>query len=85
MAAQGIATASVQYRFAPDAKFPAQLNDVRSAVQYVVKDQARFKVDSKRIIWMGDQREGICLCWQVWKSRSSTPHDSSSTWRGRQT
>lgn len=58
MAAQGIATASVQYRFAPTAKFPAQLNDVRSAVQFVVKDQARFKVDRSRIIWMGGSAGG---------------------------
>ncbi len=54
----GVATASVQYRFAPDARFPSQLDDVRSALRFLLADAARFKVDPKRILWMGGSAGG---------------------------
>ncbi len=53
MAKRGIATISVQYRFAPAAKFPAQLNDVRQALEFVLADRERFPIDASRVLWMG--------------------------------
>lgn len=58
MAGIGVATASVQYRFAPDAKFPSQLDDLRGALRFLLADTDRFKVDSKRILWMGGSAGG---------------------------
>lgn len=58
MAGKGVATVSVQYRFAPDAHFPAQLEDIRSALQFVLADPGRFSVDPKRIMWMGGSAGG---------------------------
>lgn len=58
MAGKGVATVSVQYRFAPDSKFPAQLEDIRSALQFVLADRTRFPVDPKRVMWMGGSAGG---------------------------
>lgn len=58
MAKQGIATASVQYRLAPAAKFPAQTDDVRNALNFVLADPDRFRVDPRRILWMGGSAGG---------------------------
>lgn len=58
MAAMGVATASIQYRFAPLSKFPSQLNDVRAALQFLLADSARFHVDPQRILWMGGSAGG---------------------------
>jgi|GEM_PF-709788 len=58
MAGKGIATVSVQYRLAPAAKFPAQSQDLRNALNFVLADNARFRVDPKRVIWMGGSAGG---------------------------
>lgn len=58
MAKQGIATASVQYRLAPAAKFPAQTDDVRNALNFVLADPQRFRADPRRILWMGGSAGG---------------------------
>ena len=58
MAQKGIATAAIQYRFAPESRYPAQLNDIRNATKFVVSDRERFRVNSDRIIWMGGSAGG---------------------------
>ena len=58
MAGMGVATASVQYRFAPEAKFPAQLEDIRSALKFVLADSGKFRADAKRVLWMGGSAGG---------------------------
>ncbi|MBI1324141.1 alpha/beta fold hydrolase [bacterium] len=58
MAGKGVATVSVQYRLAPDAKFPVQLEDIRNALQFVLTDRKRFPVDPKRVMWLGGSAGG---------------------------
>jgi acetyl esterase/lipase len=58
MAGKGVATVSVQYRFAPAAKFPAQLHDIRNALKFVLADTSRFRIDPMRIMWMGGSAGG---------------------------
>ncbi len=58
MAAMGVATASVQYRFAPEAKFPAQLDDIRSALKFTLANPERFHADAQRVLWMGGSAGG---------------------------
>lgn len=53
MAKSGIASISVQYRFAPEAVFPAQQEDVLDALKFILKDKEKFRVDPKRVAWMG--------------------------------
>ncbi len=58
MAGKGIATVSVQYRLAPGAQFPAQLEDIRNALKFVLADRTRFPVDPKHVMWMGGSAGG---------------------------
>ncbi len=58
LAEKGIATVAVQYRFAPEAKFPAQLEDIQNAAKFVVEHNERFRIDPKRVIWMGGSAGG---------------------------
>lgn len=52
-AKSGIATISVQYRFAPKAKFPAQQEDVQDALKFILKDKKKYPIDSDRVAWLG--------------------------------
>ena len=58
VAQQGCAAASVQYRFAPEHPFPAQLDDVKDAVRYIREHAAEWKVDPDRIGVMGGSAGG---------------------------
>lgn len=53
MAKGGIASISVQYRFAPSAKFPAQQEDVLDALKFILKNKEQYHVDSDRVAWLG--------------------------------
>ncbi len=74
MAKRGIASISIEYRFAPAAKFPAQLNDVRKALDYVIADRERFPIDTSRVFGWVDRPEPIWHCWQAWKRTNATRH-----------
>lgn len=50
----GYAVASVNYRLADEAVFPAPLLDVRAAIRYLRANAARFEVDPGRIAAVGE-------------------------------
>lgn len=54
----GYAWFSVNYRLAPKHPFPAQTDDVESAVAYVKAHAAEFKVDKNRLVLMGASAGG---------------------------
>jgi alpha-L-fucosidase 2 len=54
----GFAWFSINYRLAPQYKFPAAANDVESAVRYVRANAAKYKVDIKRIALIGESAGG---------------------------
>ncbi len=58
LAQRGYASASIEYRLAPKYQFPAQLQDVRRAVQYLRAHAAELKVDPSRIAVIGDSAGG---------------------------
>jgi len=58
MAGKGVATVSVQYRLSTEAQFPAPIEDIRKALNFVLADHARFPVDPKRVMWMGGSAGG---------------------------
>ncbi|MGH8613250.1 MAG: alpha/beta hydrolase fold domain-containing protein, partial [Gammaproteobacteria bacterium] len=49
LAKLGYASASVQYRFAPKYKFPAQLDDVRAALAFLRAHAKEYNIDPARI------------------------------------
>lgn len=55
---RGYAWFSVNYRLAPKFPFPAQTDDVESAVAYIKAHAAEFKVDAKKLVLMGASAGG---------------------------
>ena len=54
LAAEGFVVASVEYRLAAEARFPAQLQDVRAALRFLKGKAARYGIDPARTaIWGG--------------------------------
>lgn len=52
-AARGIATISISYRLAGEAKFPAALDDVRRGLRWVRANAASLGIDPARLLLMG--------------------------------
>jgi acetyl esterase/lipase len=50
----GFAVASINYRLAPDAVFPAQLLDAKAAIRYLRNEAAMYGLDPGRIAVMGE-------------------------------
>lgn len=53
LAAKGFATASVGYRLAPKDRFPAQIQDAKTAVRFLRANAAKYNIDPDRIGAMG--------------------------------
>ncbi|NEQ73825.1 MAG: alpha/beta hydrolase [Okeania sp. SIO2C9] len=58
IAAQGYSVIAIDYRHAPKYKFPAQIEDVRAALQYIQAHADNLKVDIERIAIMGRSAGG---------------------------
>jgi acetyl esterase/lipase len=52
IANRGYAVAAVEYRLSGEARFPAQLDDVREALRFLAANAARFGIDADRVaVW----------------------------------
>ncbi|MDK4808060.1 MAG: alpha/beta hydrolase [Novosphingobium aromaticivorans] len=52
LASRGFAVAAVSYRFSAEAKFPAQTEDIRSALAFLVANKQRWGIDPNRtFVW----------------------------------
>jgi len=58
LTASGIAIASIQYRLSGTARYPAQLDDCRAAVQWLRTNGARYGIDPRRIGASGESAGG---------------------------
>ncbi len=58
LATGGFATASVQYRLTPKHKFPAQLDDVISAIQFLAANKQKYRIDPDRVGLLGGSAGG---------------------------
>jgi len=58
VAAQGYVVASVGYRFSKEAPFPAQIQDVKSAIRWLRVHASQFNIDSSRAMTWGQSAGG---------------------------
>ncbi len=58
MAAQGYTVFAIAYRHAPRDRFPAQLDDVRSALSFIKEHSAEYDADPERIALLGRSAGG---------------------------
>lgn len=58
LTAGGIAWFSVDYRLAPEARYPACVEDVEAAVQFVRQHAPEYRIDPERIALSGDSAGG---------------------------
>ena len=49
LAGEGFVAASVSYRLAPQSKFPAQIQDVKTAVRFLRANAKKYKIDPNRV------------------------------------
>lgn len=54
LAAEGFVVASVEYRLSGEARFPAQLDDMRAAIRFLKANAGKYGIDPGRVaIWGG--------------------------------
>ena len=71
---KGFFCAAVQYRFADKAKWPAQLDDVQTAVRFLRAHASEYKIDPKRIGAVGGSAGGhLAQCLGVRDTRDPHP------------
>lgn len=58
MAAQGYSVIAIDYRHAPQYKFPTQLEDVQAALHYIQENADNLEVDTERMAIMGRSAGG---------------------------
>ncbi len=62
LASKGYAVVSIEYRLAPQHKFPAQIEDCREALVWIRKNAQRFRIDPRRIAGFGYSAGGHLVC-----------------------
>jgi acetyl esterase/lipase len=51
---EGYAVASVDYRLSPEAKFPAQIHDIKAAIRFLRGHSSQWHVSSHKVVIAGD-------------------------------
>ena len=62
LAGHGFTVMSIDYRLAPQFKFPAQLEDCREAVRFMRREAARYKIDPAHLGGCGYSAGGHLVC-----------------------
>ena len=62
LASHGYTVMSIDYRLAPQFKFPAQLDDCRDAVRFMRREAARYKIDPRHVGGCGYSAGGHLVC-----------------------
>ncbi len=58
LVAEGYAVASVDYRLSTEAKFPAQIHDLKAAIRFLRSHGPEWKLPTKKILIAGDSAGG---------------------------
>jgi len=53
LAENGFVAASIEYRLAPAARHPAQVEDIRAAIRFLRANAVRWNIDRARVVLMG--------------------------------
>lgn len=70
----GYAVASLDYRFSSEAKFPAQLDDCQTALQFLISNAAKFGIDPKHLVITGESAGGHLAALLAMQARSADSH-----------
>lgn len=62
LASRGMACFAIDYRLAPEHKFPAQIDDCRAAVRWIRTHAAEYRVDPDRLGAIGYSAGGHLVC-----------------------
>jgi acetyl esterase len=68
----GYAWFSINYRLAPQFKFPADADDVESAIRFVRANAAKYKVDPNRIALIGESAGGHLVSYEGARNRADS-------------
>jgi acetyl esterase/lipase len=68
----GFAWFSVNYRLAPQYKFPADADDVEAAIRFVKANAVKYKVDPRRIALIGESAGGHLVSYVGARNRAQT-------------
>ena len=71
----GFAVASINYRLSGEAKWPAQLDDCRSALSYLRAHAQEYDVDAKRMCIWGGSAGGHLVLMLALKNENPPPYD----------
>lgn len=58
LAKTGFTSASIEYRFEKEAKFPAQINDAADAINYLIQNAEKYKINPDKIGLFGGSAGG---------------------------
>jgi acetyl esterase/lipase len=72
LADAGFAWFSINYRLAPQFRFPADADDVESAIRFVKANAAKYKVDPKRIALIGESAGGHLVSYVGARNRTDS-------------
>lgn len=53
LAAQGYVIASIDYRLSGEAKYPAQIQDVKAAIRWLKQNASKYDIDPQRVLTWG--------------------------------
>ena len=81
-AAHGWATFSIDYRLAPASRFPAQVSDVQSALAWVRRNRARYRIDPQRVALLGASAGGNLAVLAALTSAPGTAPAAAVSWSG---
>ncbi|GAB5404940.1 MAG: hypothetical protein Aurels2KO_31710 [Aureliella sp.] len=55
---EGFAIASVEYRLSPEARFPAQVHDIKAAIRFLRQSASKYQLDEERFVIAGASAGG---------------------------
>ena len=55
---QGYAVASVDYRLSTEARFPAQVHDIKAAIRFLRAEAGKYKLEAARVVIVGSSAGG---------------------------
>lgn len=62
LAGQGYVAASISYRLVPDSKWPAQIEDCKTAVRFLRANAAKYRINPEKVGALGYSAGGHLVC-----------------------